>query len=126
MQNDAVGVPGGAARRLDPQRTTCGGVDMMHRLDRTSRAAILAIAVFLGVIALRPFFDPPVEALAQTARFDHVFIVSAMFLYNGKQGLLVMDKRNANVWFFPRDGDSIRDPVLVTRLPFEKLDQPER
>jgi len=46
-----------------------------------------------------------------------------MFLYKGAQGLLVMDRRNANVWFIPKTGDQFGAPVFVIRVPFEKLDQ---
>ncbi len=60
--------------------------------------------------------------MAQAARFDHVFIVSVAFLYKGHQGLLVMDRRNANVWFFPRVNDQYQSPILVEKLQFDKLD----
>jgi hypothetical protein len=86
----------------------------------------MAIALFLGVIALRPFFTPAVSVQAQSARFDHVFIVSTVFLYKGSQGLLVLDRRNGNVWFIPRANESFQDPVFVTRMQFEKLDQAPR
>ena len=100
----------------------------MRRNDFTLRAILLAIAILLGVIALRPLFNPGASVLAQSARFDHVYIVSPAFLYKGEQGLLVLDRRNANVWFIPRAGDpksgaAFGDPVFITRLPFEKLDQ---
>ena len=91
--------------------------------DRTLKAILLAIALFLGMIAVRPFLDPATKVLAQPARFDHVHIVSAGFLYKGQQGLLVMDRRNANVWFIPRKDDKFQDPIFVLRVPFEKLDQ---
>jgi hypothetical protein len=64
--------------------------------------------------------------LAQPARLDHVFIVSAMFLYKGQQGMLVLDRRNGNAWFFPKVNDAFRDPVFVMRLEFEKIDQAPR
>ena len=95
----------------------------MTRPDRTLKAILIAIALFLGIIALRPFFDPALKAQAQAARFDHVTIVSAVFLYKGQQGLLVLDRRNANVWFIPKKDDQFLDPVFVIRVPFEKLDQ---
>ena len=87
------------------------------------KATLMAIALFLGVIAIRPFFDPNASVLAQPAKFDHVFIVSTMFLYKGQQGLLVMDRRNANVWFIPKANDQFQDPVFMIRIPFEKLDK---
>ena len=101
----------------------------MFRMDWSAKAIFAAIAIFLGLIALRPFFDPA-KVEAQTARFDHVYVVSPMFLYKGQQGLLVMDKRNGNIWFFPKGNQTdiltYADPVFVLRLPFEKLDQAPR
>jgi hypothetical protein len=94
----------------------------MRGIARTSRAALLAIAVFLGIIALQPFFAPPTKVQAQAARFDHVFIVATTFLYKGAQGLLVMDRRNGNLWFIPKAINSFQDPVFITRMQFEKLD----
>jgi hypothetical protein len=47
-------------------------------------------------------------------------------LYKGQQGLLALDKRNANVWFIPKSNDQFGDPVFVLRVPFEKLDQAPR
>ena len=95
----------------------------MDKPDRVLKAILATIALFLGIIALRPVFEPSIQAQAQAARFDHVFIVATTFLYKGGQGLLVMDRRNANVWFIPKSGDQFRAPVFVIRVPFEKLDQ---
>ena len=99
----------------------------MHRIDCTVKVLLLAIAGSLGMIAVRPLIDPGVKALAQSARFDHIYIVSPLFLYKGEQGLLVLDRRNANVWFMPKQNDTFaghlyKDPIFVTRVPFEKLD----
>lgn len=95
----------------------------MHKPDRSLKAILMVIALFLGILALRPLFTPAISVQAQAARFDHVTIVSAMFLYKGQQGLLVLDRRNANVWFIPRVDDQFQNPVFVIRVPFEKLDQ---
>ena len=94
----------------------------MPNSDRSLKAILAIIAFFLGLIAVRPFFEPTTTAHAQTARFDHVFIASTVFLYKGQQGMLVMDRRNANVWFIPKVSDQFQDPIYVMRLPFEKLD----
>jgi hypothetical protein len=100
----------------------------VHRIDWTVRGTLLAIACFLGLIAMRPLVVPESEVLAQSATFDHVYIVSSLFVYKGGQGLLVMDRRNGKVWFLPRRAEVgaplFADPVFVDRLPFEKLDQP--
>lgn len=95
----------------------------MQPSDRTLKAILMIIALFLGIIALRPFFNPPVDVRAQSAGFDHVQIITAGFLYKGQQGLLVLDRRNANVWFIAKANDRFDNPVFVIRLPFEKLDQ---
>jgi hypothetical protein len=95
---------------------------MQHR-DRFLKIAVAIIALFLGIIALRPFFDPPARALAQSARFDYVHIVSPQYIYKGLQGLLILDLRNANVWFIPRVDNQFKQPVFVVRVPFDQLDQ---
>ncbi len=99
---------------------------MWMRIDLSLRMILILIAAFLGMIAFRPFVAPTTVVQAQSAKFDHVFIVSTMFLYKGSQGLLVMDRRNGNVWFIPRANDSFQDPVFLVRMPFEKLDQAPR
>ena len=95
----------------------------MPRVDFTLRITMALIAIFLGMIALRPFFSPTTTVKADAARFDHVFIASAAFLYKGEQGLLVLDRRNGNVWFIPKRTNAFGDPVFLVRVPFEKLDQ---
>ena len=95
----------------------------MHRPDFFLKTILATIALFLGIIALRPLFEPSIKASAQGGRFDYVHIVSPMFLYKGQQGLLVLDQRNANIWFIPKVDDQFKTPVFVIRAPFDKLDQ---
>jgi len=95
------------------------------KTDATTKTLLLAIVLLLGVIALRPYLEPA-PVWADSAQFDHVFIAASQFLYKGEQGLLVMDKRNANVWFIGRTNSGFKDPVFVIRLPFEKLDAAPR
>ena len=100
----------------------------MRTSDWSLRILLFAIALCLCLLALRPFVDPGLKVQAQSARYDHITIVSPVFLYKGEQGLLVLDRRNANVWFIPKQNDTFagalfKEPVFVTRLPFEKLDQ---
>jgi hypothetical protein len=95
----------------------------MHKTDWTVRALLLAIVALLGMLVLNPVFDTPTIVSAQSARFDHVLIASSGFLYKGQQGMLVLDKRNGNVWFFPRVNEAFQDPIFVMRLQFEKIDQ---
>jgi hypothetical protein len=95
----------------------------MHKTDWTIRALLLAIVALLGLLILQPFFKSPTIAYAQSSRFDHVVIASTVFLYKGQQGMLVLDKRNGNVWFFPRVNEAFQDPLFVMRVQFEKIDQ---
>lgn len=94
----------------------------MAKTDWTFKAILMIIALFLGMIALRPLVDPATKVMAQQARFEHVHIVSPMFLYKGNQGILVMDQRNANIWFIPKVNEQYQAPVFIVRLPFDKLD----
>jgi hypothetical protein len=87
---------------------------------------LLVIAFCLGAIAVRPYVHPERTALAFEGKFDYVDIVSPMFLYKGNQGVLLMDKRNGNIWFIGRGDEvdlSFKDPIFIARLPLEKLDQ---
>jgi hypothetical protein len=89
-------------------------------------AMLFLIAVFLGIIALQPYVNPERTAHADAGRFDHVTIVAPMFLYRGGQGVLLMDKRNGNIWFIGKGKEldvTFVEPVFVTKLPLEKLDQ---
>ncbi len=95
----------------------------MRHSDGTTRLILLGIALFLGITALRPFFEPIPAVQAQASRFDHVTILATTFLYKGQQGLLLLDRRNGNVWFVPKQDDAFKDPVFVIRMQFEKLDQ---
>lgn len=95
-----------------------------------SKIALWLIVLFLGIIALRPLYNPPAAVSADASKFDHVSIVAPVFLYKGQQGLLLMDKRNGNIWFLGRGSDQLTlkygDPVFVTQIPLEKLDQTPR
>src|SRR5690242_5945826 len=96
----------------------------MLRTDWFVKSTLLVIVLFLGVLALRPLYDPPIQAQAQSSRFDHIFILSTLFLFKGNQGILVMDKRNGNVWLFPKENPKgFRDPIFLLRLSLEKLDE---
>jgi hypothetical protein len=100
------------------------------RASYISRPAGWLIAIFLGIIALRPLYNPAMRASAESPKFEHIYIVAPVFLYKGQQGLLVLDKRNGNVWFIGRGTDELNlkyaDPTFVTQIPLEKLDQVPR
>jgi hypothetical protein len=101
---------------------------MEQRTTVSLKLAIMALALLLGLIALGQLFEPRVKAQAEGARFDHVLIVSTMFVHKGQIGLLLLDRRNGNVWFVQTSIDESRqvpfgEPVFLVRVPFEKLDQ---
>ena len=99
----------------------------MYQAEWTLKSMFLIIVLFLGMITLHAYWQPAAAAAAQPGRFDYVHIISPLFLYKGTQGLLLLDKRNGNVWFIAR-GDEVnitfRNPVFVVRIPLEKLDAP--
>jgi hypothetical protein len=92
------------------------------------KAVLVTAAFFVGIIALKSYLESPARVRADSARFDHVQIVASAFLYNGNQGMLVLDKRNGNVWFLARMQDTkktwFKDPTFLLRVPLEKLDEP--
>ena len=100
------------------------------RMTNTSKPALWLIAAFLGIIALRPLYNPAAAVSADASKFDHISIVAPVFLYKGQQGLLLMDKRNANIWFIGKGNDQMTlkygDPVFVTQIPLDKLDHAPR
>jgi hypothetical protein len=98
----------------------------MWKPDWVLKTTLMVLTFFLGMIAVRPLLHPDHEVSAQSARFDHVYIVSPVFIYKGQTGLLVMDRRNANVWFIPKVDEKFQNPIYVFRVPFEKLDEVPR
>jgi hypothetical protein len=89
-------------------------------------AGWFTISVFLAILAFRPYFWPETKAAAGVARYDYVYVISPAYLYQGRQGILLMDKRNGDVWFIAGTDNatlSFRDPVLVVRIPLEKPEQ---
>jgi hypothetical protein len=92
-----------------------------------SRAALWIVVLLLALIVLSRSDFPVIKASADSARFDYIHVVSPLFLYQGKQGLLLMDKRNGNIWFIGKEPDDLNlkygDPVFITKVPLEKLDE---
>ena len=95
----------------------------MFNNDRIVKGLLFLIVLLLAIVAFQPYVVPIETVHAQTARFDHVTVVSALFLHGGDRGLLLLDRRNGNVWFMPSRGETYRDPVFLVRVPFEKLDR---
>jgi hypothetical protein len=99
-----------------------------RRNDRVLTAMLLIACVVLTILAVQAY-APSSRAYADSRRFDYVSVVSTTYVYRGNHGVLLLDKRNGNVWFFGKTNDfdvAFHDPVLITRLPLEKLDGPSR
>ena len=100
----------------------------MSQLDRTTKVFLMLITALLALIALQQRTGPPERVYADTSRFDHVQVVATSFVFAGNPGMLVLDKRNGNVWFIARGQDMqkawFKDPMFLIRVPFDKLDQP--
>ena|SRR6476620_10556394 len=85
---------------------------------------MLAVVVTLQLSIIRP-----ATAYADSGRYDYIQLISTGFLYNGSQGILLLDKRNGNVWFLSKGSDTkpgFKDPAFVVRVPLEKLDEQAR
>ena len=97
-------------------------------MNRTTRMILAVIAILLAVIAVELRTARPQSVFADSSRFDHVQVVATSFVFGGNTGLVLLDKRNGNVWFLPRGQDMaktwFKEPVFLIRVPFEKLDQP--
>jgi hypothetical protein len=76
------------------------------KADRQVKALLLAIAVFLALIALRPYVTPATARADSSAGYP-VFVepgVSMLRAPDGTKqvfGKVVVDLRNGNVWGFP-------------------------
>lgn len=97
-------------------------------MDKTTRIVLAVIAILLAVIAVELRTGRPQPVYADSSRFDHVQVVATSFIFAGNPGMLLLDKRNGNVWFLARGQDMaktwFKEPVFLIRVPFEKLDQP--
>jgi len=102
----------------------------MNGSDRILKLMLLTIAVLLGMIAARPYLVPEMAVAADSGRFDYLNVVSPAYIYNGMPGVLLMDKRNGNVWFLGKYTDNMKvtfgDPVFVAHVPLEKVDEAAR
>lgn len=99
----------------------------MFKANWILKTALAVVALFMALGALAPYVKSQVSA--DSGRFDYVYVVSPVYLYQGNQGVLLLDKRNGNVWFIGKGNEmniTFKDPVFVARLPLEKLDQAPR
>jgi len=93
--------------------------------NRATNLLLVAITILLGTLAIRPYIEPSGTVRAE-ARFDHVNVLSPSWIRNGRPGILLMDRRNGNVWHMGTQmekGPGLSEPQFVLRVPFEKLDQ---
>jgi len=97
------------------------------RGGRSLKGILLAVVVLLVFLSLRLSVVPETSrAFADSGRFDYITIISPQYLHQGRQGVLVLDRRTANVWFIAKTMEMnfrYEDPILVTHLPLEKIDQ---
>ena len=107
------------------------------RTDRTTKALLALIALFLGMIAVRPYAAPE-PAHAQNELYN-VFIEPGTHVIRAPDGTsqqigkIVVDLTTGNVWGFPtlqetpypRDTLATRPPVskpvLLARYAFEQM-----
>ncbi len=85
------------------------------KLDTFTKTALAAIALFLGVIALRPVLDPPVS-LAQGNGSDFYIEPGSHALRapdgsRNVMGKVVVDLRTGSIWGFPT-GTSAPYPMV--------------
>jgi hypothetical protein len=96
-------------------------------MGKVIRYSLVMIAIFLGIIAFELWPGHPDRVYADSGRFDYVQVIATSFLYKGAQGVLILDKRNGNLWFIAKGQDMDKawfdDPVFVMKTPLEKLDQ---
>lgn len=103
----------------------------MDGSGRTGKLLLPIIAGLLGMIVVRSYLVPEMKVAAESGRFDYINVVSPAYIYNGRQGVLLLDKRNGNVWFLEKYAPdntkvSFRDPVFVAHVPLEKVDEAAR
>jgi hypothetical protein len=96
-------------------------------VNRLVRYGVFVIAILLGIIALELWPLRQERVYADSGRFDYIQVMATSFLYKGTQGVLLLDKRNGNLWFIGKGQDMekawFHDPIFVMKVPLEKLDQ---
>lgn len=98
----------------------------MNELNGIVRTWLLITVLLLSILVVQSFVSPRAHVSANADGFAYVEILSSGYLYQGHQGVLLMDRRNGNIWFMARGNEfklTFKDPVFLIRLPLEKLDQ---
>jgi len=93
------------------------------KADRQAKALLLAIAIFLAFIALRPYIAPATTH-AESADSYPVFVEPGVVMLRAPDGSkqvlgkVVVDLRNGNVWGFPTlQPDPYPSPGTNTKPP---------
>ena len=108
------------------------------KIDWFVKSLLLLIALFLGIIALRPYVAPPVVQAQAAEGYPIHFEPGAVWLPDGHgnnvPGRVVEDLRNGNIWGFPGFTQDTFDtfdkslptshPVLLGKYALTDLDKP--
>jgi hypothetical protein len=71
------------------------------KTDRFTKLLLIVIALFLGIIALRPFFEiTPVHA--NSGQFDYLDVEAIVGPFGGA-GVLFFDSRTGEIWIYGID-----------------------
>lgn len=94
------------------------------RIDWFVKVLLMVIAIFLGIIALRPYVAPPVVEAQADEGYPVYIERGAVWLPSPKggsvAGRVVIDLRNGNIWGFPgftQDTFDVFDKTLPTSHP---------
>jgi hypothetical protein len=118
---------------ISQQRQSAGAAGQDHsglkesdmRIDWFVKFLLLVIAIFLGLIALRPYVAPPPVQAQAGGGYPLHFEPSAVWLPSPNGGApvvgkVVIDLRNGKIWGFPgftQDTFVVLDNVLPTSHP---------
>jgi hypothetical protein len=101
-----------------------------------TKITLTMIAIFLGIVALRPLLAPVNARAESTATFAPLQFSESLNEFDSKNGRMVgrlaIDLRTGNVYGFPTDGNFyprnslkpgpvVSDPVLLGRFNLDKL-----
>ena len=104
--------------------------------DVYMKITLTAIAIFLGVVALRPLLAPDNARAESTSAFAPLQFSESLNEFESKNGRMVgrlaIDLRTGNIYGFPTDGNPyprnplkqgvvVSDPVLLGRFNLDKL-----
>ncbi|HVP49127.1 MAG TPA: hypothetical protein VMT32_21185 [Bryobacteraceae bacterium] len=106
------------------------------RTDVYTKILLTAIAIFLGIVALRPLLAPENARAESRTTFAPLQFSESVNEFDSKNGRMVgrlaIDLRTGNVYGFPTDGNFyprnplkegivVSEPVLLGRFNIDKL-----